>query len=94
MELLDKIALILGYLVMVGVGVLIVAIVLEQIVSYRNDHEFFTLTIFKFGVVYARSEQAQWKIEAYRPSAKGKRVHFSAPMWFNKIFNNVGGREV
>ncbi|RKZ44985.1 MAG: hypothetical protein DRQ58_10900 [Gammaproteobacteria bacterium] len=89
--MLDTVATIIGYGFMLFGIVIAVMLVAEQ-VRYCNDEDFFTLTFFRIGVVYTKTDTAFENMKKVRPSVK-KRLQLSMPMWFNKHVWNIGGSE-
>jgi hypothetical protein len=82
--------LLIEALVVVVVVSVVVWVVLVDQIEYRNDENFYMLTVWSFGVIIPRSEKLLSNLRKLR-NAPEQTIFISAPMWFNQYVCNVGG---
>lgn len=91
-EVLDTIALGIGYLVIgfiVGAAVVWLYAIVRPIWIMWNT-EGVEVSVFHFGVVYARSDKAAKRLNHWRQT-RDRQWFITAPRWFNRYIANIGG---
>ena len=88
MELINFIALWIGYLVLLAV----LALALLYPLEVHNDKNAFWITYFEMGFLFAKSEECIARLSDLR-QVKRQRIFINAPHWFNSHVYNFGVRK-